>query len=598
MQAPPQTATSLYSARWSRLAFWFVALAVGVASFFYPKWKQSGSNATLSWDVFGYYLYLPAVFIYQDLDSLGFVEEVFPTYHPADDFHHATPGPAGKYVLKYPAGMALVYLPAFSLAHGVAKLAGYPADGFSLPYQAAVLAWSAFLALLGMWGLRRWLLGYFSDTVVAAVVLTVGLGSNWLMYASTNSAMTHGVLFSGYVGMWLLTERWQKNPKVATALLMGLLAGWMALIRPLDGLVVFLALFWPGPGGQMTVRMRLLGQRWPQVLVAAGAMLLVGMIQLGYWKWATGSFLFYSYGDESFNFAKSNLINGLISYRKGWLVYSPAMVLAVAGLFFLGKKGRWLMVVTLAYVLGYIFIVFSWENWWYGGGFGARALIQIYPLCALGMGALLSLGEKKRWLGMAFGVIALLGSGVNVFFTWKAQAPGSGWEPEYTTKLYFLHTAFKTRYDPADRKYLDLSHDFGSPSAEDLQSVPFLSPTDTLVFLGEGEKALGVLEMDKLPAQTLRGLRFKVKFYHESPDWGPWDQPRLVVSQLRGDKAVRTLRLRIPWNGPLREWHDLEFDMQPRKGFKPGDRITVSVDQLHTTRQVVLTGWEVFGVKK
>jgi hypothetical protein len=47
------------------------------AFIFYPKWKQSGVEATISWDASGYYMYLPALFIYQDIKTCSFKDSVY-----------------------------------------------------------------------------------------------------------------------------------------------------------------------------------------------------------------------------------------------------------------------------------------------------------------------------------------------------------------------------------------------------------------------------------------------------------------------------------------------------------------------------------------
>ena len=42
-----------------------------LGAFYYPKWSKPGSEAAISWDVSGYYHYLPAIFIYKDLKNLS-----------------------------------------------------------------------------------------------------------------------------------------------------------------------------------------------------------------------------------------------------------------------------------------------------------------------------------------------------------------------------------------------------------------------------------------------------------------------------------------------------------------------------------------------
>ncbi|MBK8444446.1 MAG: hypothetical protein IPL35_13975 [Sphingobacteriales bacterium] len=60
-----------------------------IAFFFYPKWKQSRTEATLSWDVSGYYMYLPAIFIYKDLRHCAFGDDIIQKYYPSPAFEQA-----------------------------------------------------------------------------------------------------------------------------------------------------------------------------------------------------------------------------------------------------------------------------------------------------------------------------------------------------------------------------------------------------------------------------------------------------------------------------------------------------------------------------
>ena len=126
----------------SLIAFFFCcALMVG-AALWYPKWEKPQTEATLSWDVMGYYLYLPAALIYKDLKTLSFKDDILKEYHPTSSFYQAFPYTNGNYVMKYPIGMAILYFPFFLIAHFLAGLLDYPTDGFSLPYQMGI-SWGA-----------------------------------------------------------------------------------------------------------------------------------------------------------------------------------------------------------------------------------------------------------------------------------------------------------------------------------------------------------------------------------------------------------------------------------------------------------------------
>jgi len=63
------------------------------------------------------------------------------------------------------------------------------------------------------------------------------------------------------------------------------------------------------------------------------------------------------------------------------------MTLALIGFFFLRKKVPELFKPILFFPVLNIYIVFSWWCWWYGGGFGARALVESYALLSLPVAA-------------------------------------------------------------------------------------------------------------------------------------------------------------------------------------------------------------------
>src|SRR5690554_3264293 len=67
----------------------------------------------ISWDTFGYYLYLPATFIHHDpgLKDPGFVEEALQTYKGSTTLYQASEGPEGGLIIKYSSGLSILFLP-------------------------------------------------------------------------------------------------------------------------------------------------------------------------------------------------------------------------------------------------------------------------------------------------------------------------------------------------------------------------------------------------------------------------------------------------------------------------------------------------------
>src|SRR5690606_2926291 len=177
---------------WSSLTIWALCALLPAL-----RGTQTAKHA-LTWDVFGYYLYLPAAVIHDDLalKERAWLDEVMATYDPSTTLYQLVDGPDGARVIKYSSGMALAYAPWFLLAHVVAEPLGYPADGFSAPYQYIItygmLAW----VLLGLFLFRRALLHYFSDGWTALILLLITLGTNWLHLAVLDGTLlTHPFLF-------------------------------------------------------------------------------------------------------------------------------------------------------------------------------------------------------------------------------------------------------------------------------------------------------------------------------------------------------------------------------------------------------------------
>ena len=94
-------------------------------------------------DKAGYYVYLPALFLYE------FNSSKFPTKVDSltgDGFHLNLKN--NKVQSKYPVGVAVLVSPFFILAHAYSVLTDKVADGFSIPYQNAIDIAGVFYLLL------------------------------------------------------------------------------------------------------------------------------------------------------------------------------------------------------------------------------------------------------------------------------------------------------------------------------------------------------------------------------------------------------------------------------------------------------------------
>jgi hypothetical protein len=107
----------------------FLIAIIVVLNFLFPPVK------VLTWDAFGYYLYLPLEFIYHDLrlENMDVLRELFEKYYPSSTLYQVFKSPEGGWLIKYTMGLALMQSPFFFIGHLVAILSDFPADGFSQP---------------------------------------------------------------------------------------------------------------------------------------------------------------------------------------------------------------------------------------------------------------------------------------------------------------------------------------------------------------------------------------------------------------------------------------------------------------------------------
>jgi hypothetical protein len=404
----------------------FAALLVSLL-LAYSHW-QTDALQTITWDPFGYYIYLPAAVIQDDLmiTDTKPMEAIATQYQLLGPEYYYQKMENGRHVMKYTMGMAVLYSPAFLVAHGIAKASGYPADGFSPPYQYAVLYWSLGIALLGLWVLRHVLAQLYGHGVAAALLVAIGIGTNYYMHVmrAGDSVMTHGYLFTGYALVLYLTMRWHAEPRMGRILPLALTCGLMTLIRPTEGICLLIPLLWDVQSmASLRAKAVLLWQSRLQLLAFTGLLLLIGLPQFLYWKAGSGHFIHTAYGGdagEGMDWLRPHLVEVLVGFRKGWLTYTPLMAVAIVGLVALYRRQRAAFWAVLVYLVLDVYLVSAWSTYWYAYCFGQRALIPTMAVMSLPLGALLAWAFEKGWPSrIAAGAVLLLCISLNLFQSYQ-----------------------------------------------------------------------------------------------------------------------------------------------------------------------------------
>jgi hypothetical protein len=428
--------------------------------------QARGTAAVISWDVSGYYLYLPATIIHHDLKELRFHEQLLRDYAPTPDFQQAFRHPtSGHYVMKYSAGMAVQYLPFFLLAHVLAAPLGYPADGFSMPYQLAILLASLLVASLGLGLVRLALLPRFGEWPTALTLLAIVLGTNYLNYAALDGAMTHNWLFTWYAALLLLTPAFYRRPTLVRAVSLGAIVGLMALTRPSEILAVLIPLLWGLRLSRAVMRERM--AFWRQHLelllgaVLAGAAVL--SIQPLYWHYVSGDWVVYSYQDQGFSWLRPHLWDGIFSFKSGWLLYSPLLVVALVGFGALRRQQPIAFWPLLVFMVLFTYVTFAWDEWLYGGSLGIRAMVQSYAVLAWPLAAAHRWLLAQRLWRWAYAGLALLCGYYNVWLTYQAHRGGL-LAAGQMNRAYLWRILGRYQVPADSRLLLDTNYDFtGTP---------------------------------------------------------------------------------------------------------------------------------------
>ena len=345
------------------------------------------NDNVFQWDVVGYYSYLPATFIDKDF-SLSFITPETKMiyngvkYAYVDDQH-------GNHILKYSMGMSVLYSPFFFAAHFLAKPLGYPTNGFSEIYQFFIEFSGLFYLLLGFWYLRKLLLQFYSEKIVALTLLFVFFGTNLLCYSTVEPAMSHAYTFSLFcVFLYYIVEFYRKQTLKSTVIL-AICFGLIVLVRPLNVLFVLPLLFFNiNNYCDFKTRFQFFYHHYKLVFTFTLIVAMIVLPQFFYYKYVTGSYLVFSYGKERFYFKQFHLMDILFSFRKGWLIYTPIMAFAMYGIWSMRKQtiNKFKLTILILVPL-YLYIVSCWWCWWYGGSFSQRSLIDLYPLLALPLAA-------------------------------------------------------------------------------------------------------------------------------------------------------------------------------------------------------------------
>lgn len=388
-------------------------IAIAISLFY-----KTSCNTDYTWmygDALGYYVYLPATFIYGNLLNLDeFSDEESLPVRVIEDTRSMKQAGAlvgiDRALNQYTYGVALMESPFFLIAHAYEKLTSDSVNGYEGAYIVLIQISSIIFILLGCFLTFKVLRRHFDHLPSLLSLLLIFLGTHMFWFTLEQAGMSHQPLFFLYALLLYLAVKIHETQKNNYIILTGFVLGIITLIRPTDIIAVSIPLLY-GVYNKETLqnKLKLLKKKLPAIGVAVIVFLLPMVPQLLYWKALTGKYIFYSYGNQEFHWMHPQIIKGLFYFSNGWLPYAPMMLFAIAGLLVFKRYKNWLPVILVLLPV-YIYVIYSWFCYNYINGMGSRPMIHLYPLLAIPLAAFIQYISRQRI------IVKSLFATVSVFF--------------------------------------------------------------------------------------------------------------------------------------------------------------------------------------
>ncbi len=365
---------------------------------FFTARDERDRTARLTADAWYYHAYLPSMVFDQDLD---FRDE----YKITKNWYRLGKTPTGRQANVFGIGPAIYQLPFFLVGHGIAKISGSEANGFSRP-EVKLSLYASLLFSLGALFLAARLLtrrlgGRYGPVLVA---LLVACGGPVVYYAIRQPGYAHP--FATFWAAWLV-DYWDASFDEGSAprtrrfwILFGLLIGAASLARPqlvlwslLGGYAAYSDLIRARARGMdRQATLKLVG---PWLLGALCALVIV-LPQLLAWNSLYGSAFASPQGEGFMRWGESAWVDTLMSSRNGLFPWAPIYAIGGIGLLVGLKRHARLSSALLGGLLLQAYANGAAWDWWAGGSFGGRRFDSCFVAFAFGLGILLLTPWRPR----------------------------------------------------------------------------------------------------------------------------------------------------------------------------------------------------------
>lgn len=425
----------------SRLVFVYFTVLAGIMLFatlnIHRQSKVFDYHSEIFADKAGYYVYLPALFIY-DFNPQKFPDSIDVKtgfgFKLTED----------KIVTKYPTGVAILQSPFFFAAHLYSKITNKVSDGFGVIYHKAIDISAIFYLIIGLIFLFKFLRNYFSEKIILISIVILVLGTNLYYYATAESGLSH--VYSFFLISLFLYYYKQFISKKSNLILfvLSLIVGFVFIVRPINIFLILPILFLDVENtNEFLNRFKL---SWKNYLMVIITFILVISPQVFYYFYLSNNLVYYSYGDESFIYKYSpKIVKVLFAFENGWITNNPIHVITLLGLVYMVRRklnNAWLIFIL------FIVITLTYASWWstqLGCGLGHRGYVEFYTLFIIPIAYVVQfvLSTKSNWYKFLILLFIFICIVVNIklIYTFDGCWFGkSAWDFAEFSKLLFSST--------------------------------------------------------------------------------------------------------------------------------------------------------------
>ncbi len=292
-------------------------------------------------------------------------------------------------------GPAILWSPFLLPVHVAVKIARHfgsqiSDDGFGAPYRFAIALATALYGFLGLWLSYRIARKYVADHWAFLATLAVWFASSLPVYMYFNPSWSHAhsafavALFLWY---WDLTR---PNRTWGQWVLLGFLGALMLNVYYVSAALLVVPLLESIGRYLRSIEFR----QWQQFArLFAQNFTFAVCIVVGFFptlitkKIIYGGFLDFGYKEQWFWNSPAILKVGFSS-EHGLFSWTPVLLLAVIGLFFLSRIDRALASYLFVVFALYLYIIGCYESWAGISSFGNRFFVSLTPIFILGLSAL------------------------------------------------------------------------------------------------------------------------------------------------------------------------------------------------------------------